>query len=265
MMDIEHASIKSLRKLMVGDEVRKIFNSIFPNDLDEYHYSSVENLLIQATIRGKLPLLKFVVEELNVKVEKKRRVNDMSLLSCTRNLEILRYLIDKGCDVNFVDREYYTPIVYMFEDVKCVELLLEHGAICDTNTMVSLVHLGSLNGVKYLVKELNINPPDIIFLAIEEDQVEIVRFLLQEGASNVNARSPSVWNNPLKFTPLDHAVSDEMRELLLDPSKPKKKPMFTQMGNVITICEEGQMSGPLLLSTLHKILYPSPLTNEQIE
>lgn len=105
--------------------------------------------------------------------------------------EVARLLVDAGADINFISGEGYSRLKYAAEggSVEMIRTLLDMGAETDAEA-----------------KRHTTTP---LYVAVQQDDMEIVRLLLEAGA-NPNAQNVDRW------FPLSNAESMEMVKLLLD-------------------------------------------------
>jgi hypothetical protein len=115
------------------------------------------------------------------------------------NVEILKYLVNKGLDVNVSLKGRETPLYYAASkpDLENAKWLLDHGAFVDgletslITPMTSAVYKGNLEMVKLLVKHgANVNRMHIrlgklpLDIAIEREYKDIEKFLKENGAKS---------------------------------------------------------------------------------
>ncbi|MBC8276917.1 MAG: ankyrin repeat domain-containing protein [FCB group bacterium] len=116
--------------------------------------------------------------------------------------EMVKYLIDKGADVNIANDFGFTPILGAASGgkVECMQYLVEAGA--DINMKLpqgeSLIHLAAQSGNLDMVKMLVDNGADInqrtdygripLINALYSEQLEAIKYLVEHGA-NLNNRN----------------------------------------------------------------------------
>jgi len=130
-------------------------------------------------------------------------------------------LIEKGANVEAKDFQGKTPLrlgcerCYTSQKIRCIELLLEHGADVDTidnagnNPILNLVQAGNFPCVSLLVKHgAGVNMADDhgrtpLFYAVNGEDFQTVELLLQSGSANPNQKDND------GFVPLHEAVCQE--------------------------------------------------------
>jgi ankyrin repeat protein len=114
------------------------------------------------------------------------------------NLEAVKYLVERGADVNAKDNDGKTPLMWAAEydgekGLNVVEYLIRHGAdISRERVRNSLLQLaaeyGHLNTVKYLVGHgANVNAKDKngktpLIRAAYRGRLDVVKYLVEHGA-----------------------------------------------------------------------------------
>jgi hypothetical protein len=108
--------------------------------------TSHRSLLLQATTAGNLEFVRLLVEERKADVNEKYNANmtPLHFASQLGNLEIVKYLVVKGGDVDAQDTFGQTPLHLAVKrnNLDIVELLLEKGAP---------LNIASRDGVKFLI------------------------------------------------------------------------------------------------------------------
>eukprot|EP01102_Stenamoeba_stenopodia_P017564 TRINITY_DN631_c0_g1_i2.p1 TRINITY_DN631_c0_g1~~TRINITY_DN631_c0_g1_i2.p1 ORF type:complete len:564 (-),score=118.21 TRINITY_DN631_c0_g1_i2:179-1870(-) len=130
-------------------------------------------------------------------------------------------LIEKGANLEAKDFQGKTPLrlgcerCYTSEKIRCIKLLLEHGADVDTidnagnNPILNLVQAGNYPCVSLLVKHgAGVNMADDhgrtpLFYAVNGEDFQTVELLLQSGNANPNQKDND------GFVPLHEAVCQE--------------------------------------------------------
>jgi len=124
------------------------------------------------------------------------------------DITIINYLIEHGADVNGKGQNGKTPFYYAVKigNIDVVKYLIDHGAVVKTKNgtinieLINAVKNNAMDKITYLM-ENDVNTEktywaDIpLFYAIENENIEIVNYLIEQGASiNTGNR----WNkNPL--------------------------------------------------------------------
>lgn len=156
-----------------------------PNARDNYQHSVLQEA---ATWRA-TACVKLLIEA-GADVHAKDHVESQPI-SDASTPEIVRLLVEAGADINYISGQGYTLLKSMAEQVNIdmVRALLNMGADTDAET-----------------KRYTTTP---LYVAVQQDDLEIVRLLLEAGA-NPNAQNVDRW------FPLANAQSIEMVQLLLD-------------------------------------------------
>lgn len=157
-------------KIMLYTDVNALFPLQFSGEEEEGNYS----LLGYAARLGTFDIVKDLVEkrkaDIDIATEDEIFAQDALYAAIAgQNIEIVRYLLDKGSDINAIYSESgSTPLdlAVITQDTEVVELLLSRGAKVDG--------AGDL-GFDYITYPLH--------TAISVGNVEIVRILLQYGAN----------------------------------------------------------------------------------
>ena len=170
-----------------------------------------------ASDKGYLEIVKYLkMKDINYKSE-----TDLIKFSYSRNLEGVKYLIEKGEDVNAKDKDGRTALIHASKNgyLEMVKLLVKNGADINAkdNYGWSALILASDGGhfevVKYLIENgANVNiqyehGETALICAAAEGYLKIVKFLIENGA---NIR---IKNNDGK-TALDLAETEEIKEVL---------------------------------------------------
>ena len=141
---------------------------------------------------GHIDIVKFFVEELNIPVKD----NDVINSGCANgDINVIKYLIDHGADVNKPDKSGVFPIIDAINSGKidAVKLLVHHGAdyVLENNAYTPLIEataIGYLDIIKYLVNlgvSLSItNKHGVTALqaALETKNMIISKYLIKAGA-----------------------------------------------------------------------------------
>jgi ankyrin repeat protein len=140
---------------------------------------------------------------------------DWAVFSCKPN--VVQKLIELGADVNHVDRQGFTPLMYTATPLRghrlngtqeqrnlIAELLMEHGA--DVNRAMGDGHASG-------------SAMTTLHFAVSDKNVDLVRMLLAAGA-NPNAKESHGWT-PLDVAKFpDFAPNDEVISELEKPKAP---------------------------------------------
>lgn len=205
---------------------------------------------VMATTVSSNPLVQAVMsddfEEVKVRVMMRARINvrdkaydGLSPLHAAvqnANVEIARYLLERGAKVNIRDFEKRTPIMMMDDDasLEMAQLLISYGAklkLVDKERNNALHHLGE-NGVdpeivRYLISSgidvnaVNKEGKTALMVAAEHSADDVVTALLESGAnpSSTSRDGRSAW---------DLADSDTVRSgLVAYGVQPRKRPPAT--------------------------------------
>jgi len=130
-----------------------------------------KNLLLnRPNRRGETPLIS-IIKSINSCMNKEKKISYYYL-----NISFkIASLIERGSDVNFVDMEGNTPLVYAIEkkSLSVVMLLIKNGA-----------------NINFFIKNRNLS---IVMYAIELNRVDIVKYLVKCGA-NINFKNDNDIN-----------------------------------------------------------------------
>lgn len=203
----------SIIQIVFADEMMEAFSAIYQNDI---------NTLQKLLEDGLEPNLTGV----------ENYEGGLLNTACNSNsLEIVKLLLAKGADVNLKGHGDYTPLMYAAESAKTteiMELLIEEGA--DINPIAQdgvnafikaifgvLSDSGSLDAVKlligkgmdvnYAIQADNANGYTALMFAVRWEKIEIVRYLISEGA-DVNAKTDE------ETTPLSIAEEEGFTEII---------------------------------------------------
>ena len=116
------------------------------------------------------------------------------------HLEVLKYLVERGADVNTASIKGSTPLVHASQNghLEVVEYLVEQGANVNTRDIDGSTPLmyvcqnGHLEVVKYLVERgADVNATSIkgstpLIYASQKGHFKVVKFLVERGANNLN-------------------------------------------------------------------------------
>jgi ankyrin repeat protein len=196
-----------IHDLIEGEEVEELFEYLKQPDIDVNEFND----------DGHPPLISAIV---------------------SRNIKIIRMLLDKGADINIIDdSEMYTPLhlAVLEDNIEIIQMLLDKGA------NINILCYSLNNGKKYtplhlVVLERNIDLVEILLekganinlqnssgetplhLAVLEQDINIVKMLLEKGA-HINLQNSS------GETPLHLAIktneNDKIINLLIDKGADK--------------------------------------------
>ncbi len=111
------------------------------------------------------------------------------------HLEVARFLLEHGANVDAKDWQGYTPLQSFSRDVEVMRLLLDFGADANVRNLASwaLLHNAACNGDYELTRILLQHNADVnvkgfmdltpLHYASEEGHVEVVRLLIEHGAN----------------------------------------------------------------------------------
>eukprot|EP00833_Pecoramyces_ruminatium_P006505 jgi/Orpsp1_1/1180537/evm.model.c7180000073809.1 len=130
-----------------------------------------KNLLLnKPNMRGETPLIS-IIKSINSYINKEKKISYYYL-----NISFkIASLIERGSDVNFVDKDGNTPLVYAIEkkSLSVVMLLIKNGA-----------------NINFFIKNRNLS---VVMYAIELNRVDIVKYLVKCGA-NINFKNENDIN-----------------------------------------------------------------------
>ncbi|KAL9657448.1 hypothetical protein ABK040_016717 [Willaertia magna] len=142
-------------------------------------------LPLEACSFGLFSVVHYIFNDLNVNVNFQQTttlVAPVHMASREGHVNIVKYLVDKGANINLTDRERYAAIHYA-------------------------VGSGQINVVKVLVEipNIQVNEKDFLFRtplmrAVESCNFEIIKLLIERGHANVNLQ-----NNTTGWTALHYA------------------------------------------------------------
>lgn len=147
---------------------------------------SLSNLIAQDIIKevqsGNLKAIKSLVEK-DVKLLQTKDAAGNSLLhlaTAAQDIEIVKFLIDKGCDVNAKSNNMETPLheAAKLVDKELTSLLISKGAVIDINNAANIT---PLSAAIYHYENGNVT----------EGRLEVVKLLIEKGG-DINRRG--MWN-----------------------------------------------------------------------
>lgn len=148
--------------------------------------------LVQATEQAWFHIVKYLIEECGADIHAK---NELALRRAPYygvNIDIMKYLIDKGADINAVKNDMLNYELTYSSRLKLIKYLIEeHGAEAKQSKIDSALRRaakrGELEIVKYLVEECgaNVNSKKnyTIRTAIKEGRLEVVKYLTDNDAA----------------------------------------------------------------------------------
>ena len=138
----------------------------------------------------------------------------LHLAASEGHLDCVTFLVDHGANPNALDRWGNSPTddAYINSHSSILELLQERGGTIskkaflraeNTYQLIKEAYLGNLAKLKKMVLENNANPNECdydsrtpLHLAVEEDHMEVVKFLVEEAQADINAQD-RFGNTPL--------------------------------------------------------------------
>lgn len=144
------------------------------------------NLLLMAAQLGYLPIVKYLVEELNTSVHSSDGIYTvLYYASASGHLSIVKYLVEHGADVNYFAG---IPIQGASHNghLSIVQYLMEHGANMYLNHALKIAaSTGRLDIVKYFVEQgVDLLMYDNVALrsAAKSGYLDVVKYLIDHGA-----------------------------------------------------------------------------------
>jgi len=109
-------------------------------------------------------------------------------LTCCQKMDVIKYLVDKGADVNQASNDGVTPLTVNSQEgnLPVVEYLFKKGAFINEVSLLLSSQNGHFHVVQFLVQNgANVNPPggETLFLSSQNGYLKIVKYLVQNGAS----------------------------------------------------------------------------------
>ena len=176
------------------------------------------HLIHLASSSGLLSIVQYLIEKRNVDKDIKAKVGETPLhfACCENRLEIVKYLISKGANIEAKKQYGETPLYWACFNghLPIAEYLLSKGANIDTGDLASACLFGHLSIVKYLISKgakIEIKDEDVLNTPLHyvsmNHQTDVVKYLLSKGANKYA-------KNKDGKTPYDYASLDEIRSLL---------------------------------------------------
>jgi ankyrin repeat protein len=157
-----------------------------------------------ATIRSNMDIIKYLVEEKNVKPKNDVRVLHMSLMASKDAKEIFQYHIKHGADINAIDKTLGTPLMITIREGSDFEMskwVIEQGADVSILTpqgtaLHNAVEFGNPDIIGHILK---INPKLLyvadsrkftpLILAANAGNDANIKYLVEEWKADVNNRT----------------------------------------------------------------------------
>jgi len=176
-----------------------------------YEQNDAGNLLVLASSRNLAALAKKLAETGKFDLNQKARNNSMSALHYAAkagNLELARYLIEKGANVNLYGEANKTSLHIACEknDMAMAQMLLEKGANANVYELESVGNLSLYSGG---YKRRFGNSP--LHYAAQSGNLQLVQLIVESGA-DINAKSMEE-NTPLHYAAY-HGHNDIIRFLV---------------------------------------------------
>ncbi|KAJ8688197.1 hypothetical protein QAD02_023992 [Eretmocerus hayati] len=195
----------------------------------------------------------------------KNITNNQKLVSAVLggNLQLTRQLVGEGADVNFIDPNGRTCLMYAVEknSYALTHVLLSAGAdpTCHNNKhcqpLYSAIQFGNTEVVKMLISALqkagSVIDTGTVFLAVELKQPDIVRLLLESGVGTVSSEGKTILIHVLENKYHDPKNNDEVYldilKVLLDHDSAIIHGQFRDQHNPFKIVlEKGKVADVLL-------------------
>ena len=177
------------------------------------------DLLNVAVYTDNIQLVKLLLDQ-GVSVNRVNNFGNLSISWCI-SLEMAQYLVSKGIDINFVDKDGWTPLHDYSSRTRLdiAKFLISRGAHINARDNIGFTPLmialnsSPISFIQFLIKngaDVNIRTDDkstALHLAVMRGDVDIVKVLIDAGA-DVNAQ------NSGKMTPLHQAAIDGRYEIV---------------------------------------------------
>jgi N-acyl-D-amino-acid deacylase len=177
--------------------------------------------LLEVMRRGDMTALRVAVKH-GVNVESRDENGDTLLMRAAvyGSASDMAFLLAHGADVNTANNNGHTALMRAMPDLDKVKLLVTHGAKVNTFTVEGVTPLmiaahihGAAGVVRYLLRAgadfhlLNRAGLDAVMLAAEQGEAEILKVLLEAGASGA-ARAQDVAVNQPRDSEVDRSQLD---------------------------------------------------------
>ena len=177
------------------------------------------DMLNVAVYTDNIQLVKLLLDQ-GVSVIRVNNFGNLSISWCI-SLEMAHYLVSKGIDINFVDKDGWTPLHDYSSRTRLdiAQFLISRGAHINARDNIGFTPLmialnsSPISFIQFLIKngaDVNIRTDDkstALHLAVMRGDVDIVKVLIDAGA-DVNAQ------NNGKMTPLHQAAIDGRYEIV---------------------------------------------------
>eukprot|EP00919_Chromeraceae_sp_WS-2016_P008101 GHVR01019171.1.p1 GENE.GHVR01019171.1~~GHVR01019171.1.p1 ORF type:complete len:418 (+),score=38.73 GHVR01019171.1:124-1377(+) len=201
-VDVSHADMRGQTPLMLA---YKYGNVDIVRLLDRHGAKGeMKVCLFNAVSSGNVAMVEYLYgQRAEHKCLHKGSRNLLHIAIPSQNVEVVKFLVEKGVKVNHPDMYGDTPLqlACLYENCDIVKLLAKRGANCrDPVGLSAAVIGGNLQIVKWLVeggadvKHVYENGETVLNMAVREHHFELVKFLLEKGVDvnhvNVNGETP---------------------------------------------------------------------------
>jgi len=200
-MTRKHRDLLRHEKLLVGavssgnlNEVQAIVerHNITKDQIDGIVYiissglPEITTSIMKIAVTKNLDLVEYLVNELDINIPN----NSYDLLfraASTGNLDILDFLVDKGCPINTPDHDLLSSIASLGNLQTVMHLIDNHGLQPNVSTLFAAVQSLNLELVEYLVDTTNINTNEqnqdgdtLLDIAIKNNSINIADYFLEK-------------------------------------------------------------------------------------